>query len=77
LKVSEPANATFLRKLGQMIEDSGGVRDDAALSDWLDAWFAEPLPELDGATPADLLVTEDGQERVIVLLERMRGGLPA
>lgn len=69
--------ATLLRKLGQMIEDSGGARDDVALSDWLDAWFAEPLPELNGATPSELLVTEDGHERVEVLLERMRGGLSA
>lgn len=77
MKVSTRAKATLLSKLGQMIEDSGGARDDVALSDWLDTWFAEPLPELNGATPAQLLITEGGQQRVEVLLERMRGGLSA
>jgi hypothetical protein len=77
LKVSARAKATLLSKLGQMIEDSGGARDDVVLSVWLDTWFAEPLPEFNGATPAQLTVTEDGQQRVEVLLEQMRGGLPA
>ncbi|MCE4556261.1 antitoxin Xre/MbcA/ParS toxin-binding domain-containing protein [Roseateles cellulosilyticus] len=77
MKVPTQAKATLLRKLGQMIEGSGGSRDDVALSDWLDAWFTEPLPELNGATPSELLFTEDGLERVEVLLERMSGGLSA
>lgn len=77
MKVPAQAKATLLSKLGQMIEDSGGARDDVALSGWLDAWFAEPLPEFNGATPAQLLVAEDGQLRVEALLERMRGGLHA
>lgn len=71
------AKSALLSKLGHMIERSGGPRDDVALSDWLDAWLVEPLHELDGATPAQLLVTEAGVHRVEVILERMRGGLPA
>lgn len=66
----------LLSSLGQMIEDSGGPRDDVALSDWLDAWFAEPSPWLNGATPSQVMLTEDGPQRLNSLLERMRGGLP-
>ena len=77
MKVSARVKATLLSKLGQMIEDSGGACDDATLSDWLDTWFTEPLPELNGATPAQLMATEHGQQRVQVLLARMRDGLPA
>ncbi|RYH00447.1 MAG: DUF2384 domain-containing protein [Alphaproteobacteria bacterium] len=70
------AKETLLSKLGQMIEDGCGVRDDSELAGWLDTWLAEPLPELNGATPAQLLLAEGGQQQVEGLLERMRGGLP-
>ncbi|MDC8785987.1 50S ribosome-binding protein YggL [Roseateles koreensis] len=70
------AKAALLDKLGRMIEESGGVWDRAALSAWLDTWLAEPLPELGGTTPAQVLVTRDGRRQVETILERMRGGLP-
>ncbi|MDR7299500.1 hypothetical protein J2X16_004870 [Pelomonas aquatica] len=80
LKVSDFENArakvALLDKLGQMIEDSGGVRDRDALSAWMDTWLVEPLLELGGATPAQALASEDGRRQVETLLERMRGGLP-
>lgn len=66
------AKAMLLDKLGQMIEESGGARDRAALSTWLDTWLAEPLPELGGATPTQAWASEDGQRQVETLLERMR-----
>lgn len=70
------AKAALLRKLGRMIEDSGGVRDMAALSSWLDAWISEPHIELRGATPIKAMGTDEGRQQVGTLLERTRGGLP-
>lgn len=70
------AKAALLNKLGQMIEDSGGVQDRTALSAWLEAWLAEPLSELNDAAPAQLLGSEEGRCQIEALLERMRGGLP-
>jgi hypothetical protein len=71
------SKAALLNKLCQMIDQSGGEADMAALSDWLNAWLNEPLPELNGATPAQALYSEDGRRQVETLLERMRGGLSA
>lgn len=80
LKVSDfehvDARAALLDKLGQMIEDSGGVWNRAELSAWMGAWLAEPLPALNGAMPAQLLGSEEGRCQLETLLERMRGGLP-
>jgi Protein of unknown function (DUF2384) len=80
LKVSDfenaRAKAALLNKLGQMIEDSGGVRDVVIISAWLDDWLAQPHLELGGTTPARALASEDGRRQVETLLERMRGGLP-
>lgn len=70
------AKAALLNKLGQMIEDSGGVRDVVVISSWLDDWLAQPHVELGGTTPAQALAGEDGRRQVETLLERMRGGLP-
>lgn len=70
------AKTALLDKLGRMIEDSGGVLDRAALSAWLDVWLAEPLPQLNGAAPVQMLGSKEGRDQVEVLLERMRGGLP-
>lgn len=70
------AKAALLGKLVQMIEESGGVGDRAALADWLDAWLADPLLELSGASPVQVLSTPEGRLQVETLLERMRGGLP-
>lgn len=69
--------AALLNKLCLMIEESGGEADTATLSAWLNAWLGEPLPELNGATPAQALYSEDGRRQVEALLERMRGGLCA
>jgi hypothetical protein len=44
--------AELLEKLGQMIQQSGGELDMAALRAWFDAWLCEPLPDLYDATPA-------------------------
>lgn len=71
------AKAALLNKLCQLIEQSGGGADMAALSAWLNVWLGEPLPELNGATPAQALYSEDGRRQVETLLERMRGGLCA
>ncbi len=71
------AKAALLNKLCQLIEQSGGGADMAALSAWLHAWLGEPLPELNGATPAQALYSEDGRRQVETLLERTRGGLCA
>lgn len=80
LKASDFANAgakaVLLEKLGLMIEDSGGVKDQAALSAWLEVWLATPLTELNGAAPAQMLGSEEGRFRVETILERIRGGLP-
>lgn len=69
------AKAALLDKLGRMIEDSGGALDRPALSAWLEVWLAEPLPDLNGAAPAQVLGSEEGRRQVESLLERMRGGL--
>lgn len=71
------AKAALLNKLCLMIEQSGGEADMAALSAWLNAWLGEPLPELNGATPAQALYSGDGRRQVETLLERTRGGLCA
>lgn len=71
------AKAALLSKLCQMIDQSGGEADMAALSAWLNVWLAEPLAELNGATPARALHSEDGRRQVETLLERTRGGLCA
>lgn len=80
LKVSDFDNArakvALLNKLGQMIDDSGGVRDGVLLLAWLDGWLVQPQSELGGATPAQALTSEDGRRRVEALLERMRSDLP-
>lgn len=65
-----------MSKLGRMIEDSGSVRDMAALSSWLDTWISEPQIELRGATPLEAMGTDEGRQQVETLLERTRGGLP-
>nr|WP_295130101.1 MbcA/ParS/Xre antitoxin family protein [uncultured Roseateles sp.] len=71
------AKAALLNKLCLMIEESGGEADMAALFPWLHAWLAEPLPELNGATPAQALYSDDGLRQVESLLERTRGGMCA
>lgn len=71
------AKAALLNKLCLMIEECGGEADMAALLAWLNAWLGEPLSELNGATPAQALYSEDGRRQVETLLERMRGGLYA
>lgn len=70
------ARVELLEKLGQMIEQSGGVFDMADIAAWFDVWVTEPLLELNGRTPADALLSENGRRQVEILLERMRGGLP-
>ncbi|MBN8493479.1 MAG: DUF2384 domain-containing protein [Burkholderiales bacterium] len=70
------AKAALLRRLAQMIEDSGSTHDMATLSSWLDVWISEPQLELRGATPLAVLGTDKGRQQVEALLERMRGGLP-
>lgn len=71
------AKATLLNKLCQMIDQSGGEADMAALSARLNVWLGEPLPELNSTTPTQALYSEDGGRQVDTLLERMRGGLSA
>lgn len=66
----------LLNRLGQLIEESGGVRNTDELSAFLRVWLEEPLPELGGETPAQALRGTNGFQRVETILERMRGGLP-
>lgn len=66
----------MLDKLGRMIDGSGGNMDRVEFSAWLEAWLAEPLPELNGAAPSEMLGSEKGRRQLESLLERMRGKLP-
>jgi uncharacterized protein (DUF2384 family) len=50
---------------------------DFDLDAWLAAWMTEPLPELGGKTPGEMLKNPEGLRAVEQVLERMRGGLPA
>jgi len=50
---------------------------DFDLEGWVSEWIRNPLPELNGKTPAEMLRNPEGQRAVEELLDRMRGGLPA
>jgi putative toxin-antitoxin system antitoxin component (TIGR02293 family) len=72
----------FLRvaaTLRRLLEESGDPEQlkNFDLDAWLAQWMREPLPELDGKTPAEMLRNPEGQRAVEQVLERMRGGLPA
>lgn len=72
----------FLRivaKLQRLLEESGDAELLGAfdLEGWVSEWIRNPLPELDGKTPAEMLRNPEGQRVVEELLDRMRGGLPA
>jgi putative toxin-antitoxin system antitoxin component (TIGR02293 family) len=47
------------------------------LEGWAGEWIRDPLPQLGGKTPAELMRNPEGQRAVEELLGRMRGGLPA
>jgi putative toxin-antitoxin system antitoxin component (TIGR02293 family) len=72
----------FLRvmaTLRRLLQESG---DPAQLAEfdleaWVARWMRQPLPELGGKTPAEMLRNPEGQRAVEQVLERMRGGLPA
>ncbi|MBC7779933.1 MAG: DUF2384 domain-containing protein [Proteobacteria bacterium] len=70
----------FLRifaTLQRLIEDGGNeMSADFDLEAWVSQWLGDPLPELGGRSPADMLRNPEGQRAVEELLERMRGGLP-
>jgi putative toxin-antitoxin system antitoxin component (TIGR02293 family) len=72
----------FLRvmaTLRRLLEESGDPQQLAAfdLDTWVARWMREPLPELGNKTPAEMLRNPEGQRAVELVLERMRGGLPA
>lgn len=72
----------FLRivaTLQRLLDESGDPALVAAfdLEGWVSDWIRNPLPELDGKTPAEMLRNPEGQRAVAELLDRMRGGLPA
>ena len=72
----------FLRvaaTLRRLLEESGDPEQlkDFDLDAWVAQWMREPLPELGGKTPAEMLRNPEGQRAVEQVLERMRGGLPA
>ncbi len=72
----------FLRvaaTLRRLLEESGDPEQlkDFDLDAWLAQWMREPLPDLGGKTPAEMLRNPEGQRAVEQVLERMRGGLPA
>lgn len=65
--------------LKRLLEESG---DPDALkhfdvNHWFSQWLLEPQPEIHGMQPAHLLWNQDGVRALELLLERMRGGLPA
>ena len=72
----------FLRvmaTLRRLLEESGDPKQLAEfdLDTWVAGWMREPLPELGNKTPAEMLRNPEGQRAVELVLERMRGGLPA
>ncbi len=72
----------FLRivaRLQRLLEESGDPKlmADFDLEGWVSEWIRDPLPELNGKTPAEMLRNPEGQRAVEELLDRMRGGLPA
>ena len=72
----------FLRIMGtlrRLLEESGDPEQLATfdLEAWVARWMREPLPELEGKTPAEMLRNPEGQRTIEQVLERMRGGLPA
>lgn len=72
----------FLRivaTLQRLLQESGDPKlmADFDLEGWVSEWIRNPLPELDGKTPAEMLRNPEGQRAVEELLDRMRGGLPA
>lgn len=72
----------FLRvaaTLRRLLEESGDpvLLKNFDLEGWVAQWMREPLPELGGKTPAEMLRNPEGQRAVEQVLERMRGGLPA
>ena len=50
---------------------------DFDLDAWVAQWMREPLPELGGKTPAEMLRNPERQRAIEQVLERMRGVLPA
>lgn len=75
MDISE-ATAMLLSRLQQMLGQSGEYCQAIDVETWLDEWLKEPLYELGGARPVDVLSTSSGIDKVEILLERMRGGLP-
>lgn len=69
----------LVAKLRQLLSESGDPErlKEFDLEAWVSSWIKEPLPELGGKTPAELLRNPEGQRLVETLLERMRGGLVA
>lgn len=72
----------FLRvmaTLRRLLEESGDPEQLAEfdLDTWVAGWMREPLPEFGNKTPAEMLRNPEGQRAVELVLERMRGGLPA
>jgi putative toxin-antitoxin system antitoxin component (TIGR02293 family) len=72
----------FLRvaaTLRRLLDESGDPKKlkEFDLDAWVAQWMREPLPELGGKTPAEMLRNPEGQRAVEQVLERMRGGLPA
>ena len=65
--------------LRRLLDESGDPQQLAEfdLNTWVATWIREPLPELGNKTPAEMLRNPEGQRAVELVLERMRGGLPA
>ena len=72
----------FLRiaaTLRRLLQESGDPEalETFDLDTWLAGWMREPLPALNGKTPAQMLRNPEGMRAVEQVIERMRGGLPA
>ena len=73
------ASDIAMAMLRRLLEESGDPKQLAEfdLDTWVAGWMREPLPELGNKTPSEMLRNPEGQRAVELVLERMRGGLPA
>ena len=71
----DAAFQTLLAVVHQMLPDTaGGDAKDFDTSQWLVTWTGQPVPALGGVTPASLMHTQDGVERVSDVLKSMASG---
>lgn len=74
-----PHRGLVLAKVRAMLRESGDptLTRRFDLDAWLDEWMLDPMVELKGKSPAQVLRHANGLATVELLLERMRGGVCA